>query len=360
MQERIENIRKILKAEDIDALLVCTAHNISYLTGFVGFSTHEREGYLFITQNGAYILTDPRLSEGARTATSPSIIEVIELSASKKLTTALQEIVGNEQISTIGFEEHLTFYEHSKFKKIKNVKLQLASELVETVREIKTPDELEKIKKACALTDKTFTHILPLIKEGMSEEDLAWEMEKYIREHKGRLAFPTIVAFGKNSAVPHHHTSDEKLKPNSIVLLDFGAQVEEYCADMTRTIFFGTPDAKFKELYETVRVAQEKGFIDTSKPFSGQDVDEASRDYIKKKGYPTVPHSVGHGIGLQVHELPHISTGFNTEIVPNTPFTIEPGIYINGYGGVRIEDTVYFDGQKILQLTKSPKTLTQI
>lgn len=360
MLERINSIRKILENENIDALLVCTAHNIAYITGFSGFSTHEREGYLFLTQKGAYIITDARLSEGARTSTDSKNVTIIELSATNKLTTILQELIDSQNIHTVGFEEHLTFYEHTKFKKIKNIKLELVSELIETVREIKSDEEMDHIRNACNLTDKTFSHILTHIQEGMSEKDVAWEMEKYIREHGGTLAFPTIVAFGKNSAIPHHHTGTTKLEQNSIILLDFGAQVEGYCADMTRTVFFGTAPEKFKKIYEAVKVAQEKGFIETLKPFSGQDIDSASRDYIKKQGYPTIPHSVGHGIGLQVHELPHISVGFNTEILPNTPFTIEPGIYENGYGGVRIEDTVYFDGKEILPLTKSTKILTEI
>jgi len=282
------------------------------------------------------------------------------LNASQKLIPSLSEIVTKEKIKSIGFEEHLTYYEYKKFKTIKNAKLKLVSELVETVREIKDEDELIYIKKACELTDKTYDHIIKNIKKDMREQDVAWEMEKFIRENGGTLAFPTIVAFGKNSAIPHHHTSNTKLENNSIILLDFGAQINGYCSDMTRTLFFGKADAKFKKMYETVRIAQEKGFIDTSIPFSGQDIDSASRDYIKTQGYPTIPHSVGHGIGLQVHELPHISVGFNTEIIPNTPFTIEPGIYENGFGGVRIEDTVCFDGKEILPLTKSSKILTEI
>lgn len=358
MQKRIEQVRTIMRSEGLDALLVCTSHNIAYLTGFKGFSTHEREGYLFLTLTQAYILTDPRLSEGARLHSTATT--VIELNATQKLIPSLSEIVTKEKIKSIGFEEHLTYYEYKKFKGIKSANLKLVSELIETVREVKDEDELKYIKDACELTDRTYDHVLKNIKIGMSEQDVAWEMEKYIRENKGTLAFPTIVAFGRNSAIPHHHTGDTKLENNSIILLDFGAQIGGYCADMTRTLFFGKADAKFKKMYETVRIAQEKGFIDTSKPFSGQDVDSASRDYIKKEGYPTIPHSVGHGIGLQVHELPHISIGFNTEIIPQTPFTIEPGVYENGFGGVRIEDTVYFDGKTIIPLTKSPKILTEI
>lgn len=361
MEERLKKTRILLKSEGLDAYLICTVHNISYLTGFSGFSAHEREGYLLITPSHAYIFTDPRLSEGARNNTDSKIVTVVELNPDTKLSDALQKIIDSEHIKTIGFEEHLTHYEYLKFKKLKNVSLKLSEELIETLREIKDTAELENIQNACTLTDETFNFIIRNINEGMSEKDAAWEMEKYIREHGGELAFPTIVAFGKNSAIPHHATSDQKLKTNDIILLDFGASVNGYCADMTRTMFFGTAPEKFKELYEAVLKATSLSLLATGKKqMTGDGVDKLARDYIVSKGFPSVPHSVGHGVGLQVHELPHISVGFTDEILPNTPFTIEPGIYINGYGGVRIEDTVYFNGKEIISLTKSPKNLIQI
>lgn len=362
MEERLKKFRKLLSVEKLDAYLICTVHNIQYLTGFSGFSAHEREGYLLVTQTNAYIFTDPRLSEGARNGTNPKVISIVELNAHTKLSDSLQKVINSEHIKTIGFEEHLTHYEYLKFKKLKDVTIKLSEELIETLREVKDKDELENIRLACELTDKTFAFILKNIKLGMSELDIAWEMEKFIRDNKGTLAFPTIVAFGKNSAVPHHATSDQRLKTNDIILLDFGAQIKGYCADMTRTVFFGNPEEKFKTMYEAVREGQEKGFetkTDGKNP-TCDEIDKAARNYIVSKGFPSVPHSVGHGVGLQVHELPHISMGFTDEILPNTPFTIEPGIYINGYGGVRIEDTVYFNGTEIITLTKSPKELLQI
>lgn len=362
MEERLKKTRILLKSEELDAYLICTIHNIQYLTGFSGFSAHEREGYLLVTQTSAYIFTDPRLSEGARTHTDHKMITVIELNAQTKLSDALQKIIDSEKIKTIGFEEHLTHYEYLKFKKLKNVKLKLSEELIETLREVKDADELENIQKACRLTDDTLNFILKHISLGMTENDVAWEMEKYIRVHGGLLAFPTIVAFGKNSAIPHHATSNEKLLTNNIILLDFGASFNGYCADMTRTVFFGDASEKFKTIYEAVRIGQEKGFMlkkEGENP-TCEEIDMAARTYITSKGFPSVPHSVGHGVGLQVHELPHVSVGFKDEILPNTPFTIEPGIYINGYGGVRIEDTVYFNGKEIISLTKSPKNLIQL
>ncbi len=243
---------------------------------------------------------------------------------------------------------------------------------------IKDANELASLQKACKLTDNAFAYVLKKLRMGVTEKELAWELEKYIREQDGQLAFGSIVAFGEHSAVPHHKTTDHKLQANNIVLLDFGAKVNGYCSDMTRTVFFGRADEKFKKMYEVVRHAQQlpfdilrksssesrnskrKRFSTSPKNITPENVDKVARNYIMKQGFPTVPHSVGHGVGLEVHELPHLSPGFDEKILPNTVFTIEPGIYINGFGGVRIEDTVWFDGNEIVPLTKSSKNLTEI
>lgn len=356
MENRVKKVRDILEAEKLDALFISSPYNIRYVTGFDGFGTHEREGFALLTKANLYICADPRLSEGARKNSKGTTI--IEFGAEKRLLPQLQEILHEEKIQTIGFEENLTVSELKRFRRLKNVKFKETQEIIEYVRQVKDVKELTYLQHACTLTDATFSFILKNIRTGMTEKDAAWEMEKYIRESGGELAFPTIVAFGKNSVVPHHKTGKTKLEPNSIVLLDFGANVEGYSADMTRTVFMGRAPTEFKKMYETVRVGQEKAFSPQKVTCSG--IDHIARDYIKKQGYPSVPHSVGHGVGLEVHELPHITPGYNQEILTNTPFTIEPGIYINGIGGVRIEDTVWWSGKKIISLTHSPKNLIEL
>lgn len=355
---RIAKVRELLAENKFDALFISSAHNIRYLTGFDGFGTHEREGFALLTNSKLYICADPRLSEGARKHSKNSII--IEFSAGKKLISQLQEILDKEKIQILGFEENLTYSEYKRFKKLKNIKLKMSEDIIEFVRSEKDLEELKSLKKACTLTDETFSHILNNIKSGMTELDVAWEMEKYIREHGGELAFPTIVAFSENSAVPHHKTGDKKLEKDSIILLDFGAKVDGYCADMTRTVFYGKATDEFKKMYEAVQVGQQLPFETLKSDFTPELVDKTARDFVISQGFPTVPHSVGHGVGLEVHELPHISPGFKEIITPNTPFTIEPGIYIPGFGGVRIEDTVFFNGEEILPLTNSYKNLIEL
>lgn len=371
MENRVKQVRAILKTEKLDALLISSNYNIRYLTGFAGFGTHEREGFALLTHSNLYICADPRLSEGARKNSKNA--KIVEFGAGKKLLPQLQEIIDQEEIEVVGFEENLTYSEYKRFKKLK-VKFKMTEEVIEFVRQVKDVDELKSLQAACKLTDDTFSHVLKKIKANMTEKELGWEMEKFIREHGGELSFPSIVAFGENSAIPHHATSSYQLKANTCVLLDFGAMVDGYHADMTRTFYFGKAPEQFKKMYEVVKVAQELAFchpelgsgskipkrVRNDKKITPEIVDKLARDYIIAQGYPSIPHSVGHGVGLEVHELPHISPSFDEELEPNTPFTIEPGIYINGYGGVRIEDTVFYDGKEITAVTKSPKKLLEI
>ncbi len=354
---RIKVARALLKEEGLDGLLISSAYNIAYLTGFDGFGTHEREGFAFITRLGLYIFADPRLSEGARKNSHNST--VVEFGAGKKLLPQIQEIITKEKLKVLGFEENLTHAEYKRFRKLKNIKFKLTEEIVETVRAQKNLDEVKSLQKACKLTDDCFTFILKKLRTGVTEKEIAWEMEKFIKENDGDLAFPSIVAFGVNSAVPHHKTGSSKLRANDIVLLDFGAKVDGYCADMTRTVFVGKANEKFKKIYEAVREAQELGFK-INKNTTPHRVDDVVRKHVVSKGFSTVPHSIGHGVGLEVHELPHISPGFKDKLKINSAFTIEPGIYINGFGGVRIEDTVFYDGHEIISLTKSPKNLIEL
>lgn len=358
MENRVKKVRGILRAEKIGALLVSSSFNIRYLTNFDGFSKNEREGFVLVTSSKLYIFADPRLSEGARKNSKDSI--VVEFGAGKKLLPQIQEVLDKEKIKVLGFEENLTYSEYKRFQKLKNIKLKLTEEIVEFVRSTKDKSELESIKKACALTDKTYSQILKNIRINITERELAWEIEKFIREHGGELAFESIVAFGENSAIPHHKVSSQKLETSSCVLLDFGAKVNGYCSDMTRTIFFGKAPIKFKKMYDTVLEAQSLSLNLSGSSLTLNIIDKTARDFIVSEAYPNIAHSVGHGVGLEVHELPHISPGFKEDLEPNTVFTIEPGIYINGYGGVRIEDTVLYNEEKIIELTRSPKNLIEL
>jgi Xaa-Pro aminopeptidase len=225
---------------------------------------------------------------------------------------------------------------------------------------IKTPDEISKIEKACKLGDKTFDYILKKIHLGITEKEVAQEIDSFMEKNGGKPSFPTIVAFGKNSANIHNVPTNNRLAENQIILLDLGVNLNGYCSDMTRTIFSGKPTSKQKEMYETVLLAQQKAINILVSTRKASEVDMAARDFIVSKGYPTIPHSVGHGIGTEVHELPHIFPKSKDILEEGMVFSIEPGIYLLGFGGIRIEDLVVLTKNGLKILTHSPKDIIDI
>lgn len=231
---------------------------------------------------------------------------------------------------------------------------------------IKTKKEVLKIKKACALTDKVYSQILKVIRMGISERQLRLQIEREIRKNNASLAFRPIVAFGKNACEPHHKATDLCLRKNhGFIKIDLGAKVEGYCSDMTRTIFFGKASRKQKRMHQTVLEAQNlaiQQFNNLAIKQSGKsirafEIDKVARRYIISKNYPTIPHTVGHGIGKKVHEGFRLGPKSKTILRKNMVFTIEPGIYLKGFGGVRIEDVFYLGKNGLEQLTHSPKEI---
>lgn len=226
---------------------------------------------------------------------------------------------------------------------------------------IKTPSEVYKIKKACSLGDKVYSQTLKTIRTGVTEEELAQKIVRLIRKNGGKLSFRPIVAFGKNSFEVHHKPTNLKLNKNhGFIMIDLGTKVQNYCSDMTRTVFFGKADKKQKKIYQTVLKAQEKSIRLAKVSSKAFDIDKVSRDYILKQKFSNIPHSVGHGIGKRVHEGFRISPKSKTILKNGMVFTIEPGIYIKNYGGVRIEDVFYLNKGRLIQLTKSPKKLLEL
>jgi len=276
------------------------------------------------------------------------------------LTKILQEIVTKENVTSIGFEHtDVTVAEIKRFKKIKAKFLPI---FLDKIREMKFESEIKKISKACSIGDKIFSYILNNIKEGMSEEEVAKLMEIEMLMQKSRPSFPTIVAFGKNAATPHHISGKDKLTKNQFVLLDFGAIFEGYCSDMTRTVYFGKPSKEEIEAYDTVKEAQKKAIqlIENSRKIEASKVDKIARDFILSKGFDNFQHGLGHGIGIDVHESPSLSP-FSKDVISNgMVFSIEPGIYINDKFGIRIEDLFVALNNSIIQLTNSSRELINI
>lgn len=353
-----KKILEILSEEKLDAILISSVSNIVYLTGYAGFSYFEREAFLIITRKENYLITDGRYSEAV---SSIHGFKLLERSPENSLKNIFEKISKN--IKILGIEENdISVSEYKSLKKY--FKLKSLKDL-RILRAVKTAEEISKIDKACQIGDKAFQFILGKLKTGITEKQIFHELENYVKSKNAEFSFPPIVAFGKNSSMPHYQTNNKKLLTNNIVLLDFGVKFENYCSDMTRTVFFGKADDKFKKIYNTVLDAQQKAIealsdISIYNTLKSSRIDKLTRDYIVKSGFPTIPHSLGHGVGIEVHEAPALSPKAKDILKPGMVFSIEPGIYIPGYGGVRIEDLVVLEKNKSKLLTKSTRQLIAI
>jgi Xaa-Pro aminopeptidase len=240
------------------------------------------------------------------------------------------------------------------------VRWQRTKGLVEDLRVIKNETELEDIRKAAKITDCAFDFIKGKIKKGASEKELALELEYFLKKNADEAAFPPIVAFGKNAAIPHYlPTNNQQLTTNNLILLDFGAKIHGYCSDMTRVVFFGEPSSKHKLVYKIVLAAQEEVLKTLNKytAISGMKLDKIARQFIKKHHFPPYPHGLGHGVGLSIHEDPRLKIASKHILRPGMVFTIEPAIYLKGWGGIRIEDLLVIKEKGVEILSRSTKSL---
>ncbi len=362
--DRLDKLKQQIDLEVVDAIIITDVFLISYLTGFTNFSNEEREVWLVITLKEQYILTDGRYTTAVKNQVK--YFELLEISVKNSLENILRDLSKKHQLKTIGIDfANITHIEYKYFRKIfpkiKPVKLH-------QLRSIKEIEEIEKIKQACLLGDEAFKNVLTKIRVGVTEQDLSLEIELFVRKNQAKLSFETIVAFGENSAVPHHQTGDKKLdkRAGQFVLFDLGTKVNGYCSDMTRTAFFGKPSTEQIKIYNTVKMAQAKAVdfiqeqLNKGKKIKSKVVDQVARGYIISHGYQSIPHSLGHGTGLQVHEAPSLSPKSKDCLEAGMVFSIEPGIYLPGFGGVRIEDLYIVNEGKITQLTASPKNLIVI
>lgn len=366
MDTRLERLKALLAEQRIDAVLISSVPNITYLTGYANFSLEEREAYLLITRKEQYILTDGRYTTAIRKQVKN--FTLFEISSTNPFKKAMQKLAEKHDIKTLGIEEkNITVAEYKILQPMFNTLQAFPSNQLKLVKDT---NEIAAIEKACALGDQAFNFIINKIRLTMTEKELAWELEKYIREQGAELSFRTIIAFGPHAAIPHHQTSEQKLTPNNYVLIDFGVKVDNYCSDMTRTVFFGRASDEQKRIYQTVHDAQQKAidFLNSQcsipnmeeKPIHASDVDKAARDYITSQGYPSIPHSLGHGIGLEVHEPPTLSPISKQTLEAGMVFSIEPGIYIPDFGGVRIEDLFVIEKDELRQLTNAPNKFIEL
>ncbi len=341
--------------KNLDALLISDIANITYLIGDFDFSQTERECFVLITKNKKYIITDRRYSEAVRK--QDENFHVIEEGSAFFINKSAKEFFSKNKIKKVGIEENnLTAAEYKSLKKF--AKLTPAD--LSNLRVIKNDAEIKNIKSACMIGDLAFEYILSKIKLGVTEKEIAALLEDFIRKQEARLSFKSIIAFGKNSSVPHHFSDKTKLKKDQIVLLDFGVKVNNYCSDMTRTIFFGKADSEFRKIYQTVLNAQQNAIKSIRTGGKASETDKIARDYIMKQNFPNIIHAVGHGIGMQVHEAPTLSPNSEDIIKNGMVFSVEPGIYISNFGGVRIEDLVLVRHGRTELISKAKREIIEL
>jgi Xaa-Pro aminopeptidase len=354
IKNRIDKLKRILEEKDIDAFLVSQPENRYYLSGFSGSA-----GYLFITQKYAVLATDFRYVEQVKMQAPDYTLFQISGSLSKWLP----EVIDGLKIKKLGFESaDITFDKYQNFSSIigkSGLDLQLMpfTDTVETIRTVKDSEEIDCIRRAAEISDKSFNYIAGIMRAGMTELELAWELEKSLREAGSQsMPFEIIAGSGPNAALPHAHPSERILKEGESVVLDFGAKVDGYCSDVTRTLCIGKPDADFNKIYGIVLDAQMSAISKIVQGTTGAEADGFARSIIEAAGYgEAFGHSLGHGVGLAAHEKPSLSCVSEDILSENMVFTVEPGIYIAGWGGVRIEDTVIIKNGKISVLSQSAK-----
>ena len=365
MNLRLEKLRELLVQENLDAVLISAIPNITYLTNFSGFFIEDRDAYLLITKTKQYIFTHGIYKEAVQQQIKH--FELISIQRENPINVALEKLIKNEKIKKLGFESFdLKVNEYNNLIKQIDKQLLMPIDLVGKLRIIKTTQEINAIRNACKIGDQAFAFILDKLKPNVTEKQIAVELEFFIKRQGADISFSPIVAFGVNASQPHHVVTNAKLKQNTLVLLDFGVKLDNYCSDMTRTVFFGEGSMTQKKVYQTVLDAQQKAAefikekIAKKDAVNAKDVDMIAREYIINNGFSTIPHSLGHGIGLEVHEAPHLTTVSNDILKHGMVFSIEPGIYLPGEFGVRIEDLFAIEKNKLVQLTNAPKTLIEI
>ena len=343
---RIRQVRAAFPKAGIEALLVLVAENRRYLSGFTGEDTQfdESAGALIITPTALLLATDSRYELQARREAPDYEI----ICYKQGLAQQLPAIVERWNIARLGFESvRLTVRQHEKIQTELNkagnsTRLLPVEDLVENLRVVKDETEVERTRKALHLAESVFTACLPEIRPGTTEKAIAWMMEKGMREAGAEaLSFPAIVAAGVNSALPHAIPEDRPIRPGEPILFDWGARLDGYCSDISRTVILGKPDSRFKKVFQTVLDAQ-RFAIDAIRPgASSREVDRVAREHIASKGYGDLfGHGLGHGTGLAIHEAPRLSPLKEYRLEAGMISTVEPGIYIPDWGGVRLENMI--------------------
>ena len=363
-EQRIARLRGKLEEHKLDALFINSPETASpvnrrYLSGFTGTSA-----YLLITKDDAVIATDFRYWQQAeQQATGFRLYQVV--GRMEQWLPGLFEGLGGQRVA---FEAgHVSYQTYRAMRKVvqglpeaKRPKLVSQMGLVEGLRVVKEPEEIAALQAAIDLGDAAFEHVAGRIEPGWTEKEVAWEIEKYIREHGGDgLSFETLVGSGERGSMPHCVASDRVLKQGEGVVIDMGVELDGYVSDLTRTIFLGEPDEQFKKVYDIVLAAQQTATELVEAGMTGEQAHMLAHAVIEEAGHgEDFGHGLGHGVGLEVHEAPRVGKASGDVLADGMVFTIEPGIYLTEWGGVRIEDIVVMENGKARVISHAPKLAT--
>lgn len=343
-------IKKILKTSETSAFLVSSLTNIRYLSGFGGTSAVILYHKLY---SKPFFITDSRYTLIAR-----KNIKGFKILGSDNVSGTISILCKDLKRATLGYNgKNLTCSSLSAYrKKIKNLCFKDCGDIIAEFRAVKTAEEIKKIRKAVTIADDIFLHIRRFIKPGLTEKEIKNRIDNLIHKSQAENAsFPVIVASGPNSAMPHYYESKRKVLENDIILIDMGVVYKGYSSDLTRVVFTGKIKPLFRNVYRVVARAAEEAFKAVKPGIKASEIDKAARDYINKSGFgECFAHNTGHGVGLEIHEFPIISRKSNAKLKNGNVFTIEPGIYLPGKGGIRIENMVSVERNKAVQLTTAP------
>ena len=348
-ESRIDRLRERIAEEGLDALIVTDRKNREYLSGFTGSA-----GFLLVSPRGGVLATDFRYEEQAK-AQSPHLA-VYRYETPRD---GLSRLVQAKKVDIVGFEAvHTSCWELAEWEEDNpDITWRQTRGLVESQRICKDEEEIRRIRQAARLTDKGFEHILEYLRPGVQEQEVALELEFFLRREGAEgVSFAPIVASGPNSALPHAQPGDRILESGDFVVLDFGVIIEGYCSDLTRTVVIGRASDRQREIYELVLKAQRYALGEVAPGKDAAAIDKGVRDIFAAEGVAEYfGHGLGHGVGLEVHEEPTLSSRSKDELRAGMLVTVEPGLYFPGWGGVRIEDLVLLTSQGMENLSSSPK-----
>ncbi len=356
--KRIERLRSFLSDKGIDSAWIRSPENRRYLSGFRAKDLFliESSGSLVIGKDHTILVTDPRYEIEAKDEVPDFDIKILKNDQIKEFCKLLMEL----NVKTVAFEKDYVSYGIYKkmkceFKKANyNLELIPMPEILKEMRQVKDPQEIEAIKRSAKMILEIMKELRKQIKPGITERELAFKVHE-LSYYMGAedLAFPPIVASGKNSALPHAVPTEKEIRKKEPIIIDIGVQVDGYCSDITRTFFIDGADLEFEKIYSTVETAKNKAIEEAKPGIKACELDKIARDIIEEAGYGRYfSHGLGHGVGLSVHESPSIYKTDSTTLTAGMVITIEPGIYIPGKGGVRIEEMIVIKEDKCEVLTK--------